>query len=174
MAVQGVCSGSGEVVHAGGEWRWVVNDAAASGSGWSFEGRVRPASARQIHLQGALEVDASTPWEAWAPNLSQNLTSILPVSGTARAQGSATFDWGRGTVSPLGTLQLSQITGKLEGHPYMVDVGEIRFDAEQLSTDSLHLSWAGNVGEVNVRDLTWKPFRLRTAAWTCFCGRHLP
>ena len=156
MAVQGVCSGSGDVVHERGEWRWVVNDAAASGSGWAFEGRIQPASARQIHIQGALEVDAATPWEAWAPNLSQNLTSILPVSGTARAQGSATFDWGRGTVSPLGTLQLSHITGKLNGHPYMVDVGEIRFDADQLSADSLHLSWAGNVGEVAVRDLTWK------------------
>ena len=156
MAVQGFCSGRGEVVHARGEWNWAVNDAAARGSGWSFEGRMQPASARKIHIQGALEVDASTPWEAWAPNLSHNLNSMLPVSGTARAQGSATFDWGRGTVSPLGTLQLSQITGKLDGHTYMVDVGEIWFDAEQLSTDSLHLSWAGNVGEVAVRDLTWK------------------
>ena len=81
---------------------------------------------------------------------------MLPVSGVARAQGSATFDWSRGTVSPLGTLQLSQITGKLDGHPYLVDVAEIRFDAEELSTDSLHMSWAGNVGEVAVRDLTWK------------------
>lgn len=155
MTVQGVCSGSGEVVHAKGAWDWVVNDAKASGPGWSFEGRMLPASARQIHIQGTMEVDASTPWEAWAPNLSHNLTSMLPVSGIARARGSATLDWGRGTVSPLGTLQLSQVTGQLDGQPYMVDVREIRFDDEQLSTDSLHLSWAGNVGEVAVRDLTW-------------------
>ena len=156
MAVQGVCSGSGEVVHAKGEWSWVVNDAAASGSGWSFEGRMQSASARKTHVQGALSVDASTPWEAWVPSLSHNQTSMLPASGIAHAQGSATFDWSRGTVSPLGTLQLSQIAGKLDGHPYLVDVAEIRFDAEELSTDSLHMSWAGNVGEVAVRDLTWK------------------
>ena len=42
MAVQGVCSGSGEVVHAGGEWRWVVNDAAASGSGGPSKGECNP------------------------------------------------------------------------------------------------------------------------------------
>ena len=156
MAVQGVCSGKGEAVYAQGSWDWAVKDAKASGSGWSMEGRVRPKSARQIHVDGVLEVDASTPWEAWAPNLSHNLTSMLPVSGTARAQGSATLDLDRGTLSPLGTLQLSQITGKLEGHPYMVDVREIRVDAAKLSADSLFLSWAGNVGELSIRDLTWK------------------
>ena len=154
MAVQGVF-GKGEAVYAQGSWigpcrrqgkriRLVHGGPGAAQVRAPDSCRWRPGSRRVNTV------------EAWAPNLSHNLTSMLPVSGTARAQGSATLDWDRGTLIPLGTLQLSQITGKLEGHPYMVDVREIRMDAAKLSADSLFLSWAGNVGELSIRDLTWK------------------
>ena len=59
--------GKGEAVYAQGSWDWAVKDAKASGSGWSMEGRVRPKSARQIHVDGVLEVDASTPWKPGRP-----------------------------------------------------------------------------------------------------------
>ena len=155
MAVQGVCGGAGEVVYERGAWRWAVKQAEARGTGWSFEGRIQPESAQRRQIAGTLELDASTPWEAWVPHLSQSLTSVLPVSGTATAKGSVIWDVARNTFSPLGTLALSQITGKLDGQPYMVEARELRFDAKHVATDSLHISWAGNVGDLSVRALSW-------------------
>ena len=124
--------------------------------GWSFEGRMQPASGTQIPHPRCVVGRRFDPLGGVGPQPVPQPDFDAPVSGVARAQGSATFDWSRGTVSPWAHCNCPKSRANSTDIPYLVDVAEIRFDAEELSTDSLHMSWAGNVGEVAVRDLTWK------------------
>ena len=156
MALQGACSGRGEVLYERGVWNWTVDEVLASGSGWSLEGNIRPNSSNQYFFDGSLEIDVSMPWEAWVPNLSQSFTALLPQSGTARADGNIVVDLNAGTLSPRGTLDLTDISGKLNGQQYLVNAHAMDFRGPLLSSDSVHVSWAGNVGVATLNDLSWK------------------
>ena len=158
MAVQGSCAAKGIITYAKGQWLWAANDLRAYGPGWSIDGALRPMSSTHIEWNGSATLDASTPFDAWFPQVPQNLQSVLPVSGQITARGQLQYDTARGLRSLNGTLSLRQLMGKMNGTPYQLEAPHIQVSTDQLSTDSVALAWAGNVGDVAVEDLTWRTF----------------
>lgn len=155
MAVQGVCSGTGTATHEFGAWSWTVEDAHVSGTGWAFDGSVRPTTPGRLRWEGTARLDASTPFAAWIPNVTNDVQSVLPVSGTVTARGSVTHDVKQGLQSMLGTLSFSQLTGMLDGQPYLVEVPELRMESTTCSGHSMVFQWAGNVAEFDAKNITW-------------------
>ena len=108
-----------------------------------------------IELAGSLHLDASTPLEAWIPNVPPSVESILPVSGQLTAEGTMAFDGQQRLKSVQGQLQLAELAGKLDGQPYQVDAPAVHFGSETFSADSISCQWAGNAGDLDVTDLSW-------------------
>ena len=156
MALQGAASGRGMVRHEYGAWHWSVDEAAVSGPGWTVEGSFRPASGQKIQWEGSAQLDASTPFQSWIPDLPQDVVSVLPVSGVVTARGSVSFHVNAGIQSMLGTVSLSQLTGKLDGQPYLLEAPELRMETATCSGDSVVVQWAGNLAELDVENLSWK------------------
>ena len=155
MAVQGVCGGKGTLKQEFGTWSWTVDEALLSGSGWSLEGRVKPTSSSRLQIDGRATLDATTPFQSWIPEIPMAVQSVLPVSGTLTAQGSVSWDLQRGMQSMLGTVALSQITGKLDGQPYLLEAPEIRMESTSCSGEDLVFQWAGNNADFDVKNLSW-------------------
>ena len=155
MAVQGICSGSGSFKQEFGAWQWRVDEASVSGPGWALEGSLRPTSSRRIQFEGQGQLDASTPLDAWIPNVPMAAKSVLPVSGTATARGSLVWDTALGIQSMLGSLSLSQVAGSLDGQPYLLEAPEIRLESKSCSGESLVFQWAGNEADIDVATLSW-------------------
>lgn len=155
MAVQGVCSGEGTFKQEFGAWSWAVDEALLSGNGWSLEGSVKPTSSSRLQIDGRATLDAATPFQSWIPEVPMDVLSVLPVSGTATAQGSVSWDLQRGMQSMLGTVALSQITGKLDGQPYLLEAPEIRMESTSCSGEDLVFQWAGTNADFDIKNLSW-------------------
>ncbi|MGB2423428.1 MAG: AsmA-like C-terminal region-containing protein, partial [Flavobacteriales bacterium] len=98
---------------------------------------------------------ASTPFHAWLPNVPTDVQSVLPVSGTAKARGTAIWDLEQGLLNMFGAVSFSQLAGKLDGQPYLIEAPELRMESASCSGDSIALLWAGNDVELDVRNLSW-------------------
>ena len=99
-----------------------------------------------IELDGSLHLDASTPLEAWVPNVPSRVQSMLPVSGQMTAEGTVAIDGQHRITSVQGQLHLAELAGKLDGQPYQVDAPAVHFGSETFSADSISCQWAGNAG----------------------------
>jgi len=155
MALQGAASGEGRVRRSKGSWTWSVENALARGSGWEVAGNLRPLANSRIQFEGQASLDASTPFHAWLPHVPTDVQSVLPVSGTATAHGTAVWDLEQGLQNMIGALSFSQLAGKLDGQPYLVEAPELRMEKTSCSGDSIAVLWAGNDVELDIRNLSW-------------------
>ena len=155
MSLQGVAEGHGFAHRAHGEWSWAIEHANVSGPGWTWSGSANPTSGEGVNVRGQASLDASTPFEAWVPDIPQSISSLLPVSGIVEVQGDITLDARGGMQSVNASMNARQLAGQLDGHPYQIDVNGLQLDPLHASADSLKLAWAGNETEVDVSSLTW-------------------
>ena len=155
MNLQGLASGHGTATFDKRGWTWAVEQAQIAGTGWRLEGAARPLPTSGIELDGSLHLDASTPLEAWIPNVPPSVESILPVSGQLTAEGTIAFDGQQRLKSVQGQLRLSELAGKLNGQPYQVDAPAVHFGSETFSADSISCQWAGNAADLDVSNLSW-------------------
>ena len=155
MNLQGLASGHGTATFDKRGWTWAVEQAQIAGTGWRLEGAAQPLPTSGIELAGSLHLDASTPLEAWIPNVPPSVESILPVSGQLTAEGTMAFDGQQRLKSVQGQLQLAELAGKLDGQPYQVDAPAVHFGSETFSADSISCQWAGNAADLDVSNLSW-------------------
>ena len=165
MAVQATGEARGTVRRKDSQWSWVVDYADLSGPGWRAKGNAHPTGPNSIFLSGEASLDAATPIDAWIPGIPHNIQSMLPVSGEFSAKGdfALTTD---GQISPVqGSLTLSQLAGKLDGQPYLIDVDAIDLNPNHAEADSLIFEWAGIQSEIDFFELAW-PALTSGAAFT--------
>ena len=155
MSLQGTAQGRGAVHWSSGAWSWTVDHADISGPGWALSGSADPTTGNGVTVRGEASLDASTPFEAWLPNLSQSVSSILPVSGKVDIQGNLTVDARGGVQSLHASVTARQLSGQLDGQPYQMDVQGLQLDTRHVFADSLDLAWAGNKTQIDIASLTW-------------------